>query len=102
MALIAASRASGQARDADFELDVIGRGKTWVELSVNPLGPNLLQGLLNDISERKRAESAAHELAARDVLTGLLNRRGFDAALVKQFGFEHHGPYAEIALLLKR
>jgi diguanylate cyclase (GGDEF)-like protein/PAS domain S-box-containing protein len=79
--LIAESLESGQPRDADLEIDVRGRGKTWVELSVNPLGPNLLQGLLNDITERKRAECAAHELAVRDPITGLLNRRGLDNAL---------------------
>jgi diguanylate cyclase (GGDEF)-like protein/PAS domain S-box-containing protein len=79
--IIAESRESGEPRDADLELDIKGRGKLWVELSVNPLGPHLLQGLLNDITERKRAESAAHELASRDSVTGLLNRRGVDSAL---------------------
>jgi diguanylate cyclase (GGDEF)-like protein/PAS domain S-box-containing protein len=79
--LIAESFESGLPRDADLELETRGRGKMWVELSVNPLGPNLLQGLLNDITERKRAESAAHELAVRDTVTGLLNRRGLDNAL---------------------
>ncbi|MBC8026261.1 MAG: diguanylate cyclase [Steroidobacteraceae bacterium] len=79
--LIAESFESGQPRDADLEIEVRGRGKIWVELSVNPLGPDLLQGLLNDITGRKRAESAAHELAMRDSITGLLNRRGLDRAL---------------------
>jgi diguanylate cyclase (GGDEF)-like protein/PAS domain S-box-containing protein len=80
--LISASRASGQAHDADLEIDAGSlRGRVWVELSVNPLGHNLLQGLLTDITERKRAESAARELAARDSVTGLLNRRGLDTAL---------------------
>jgi diguanylate cyclase (GGDEF)-like protein/PAS domain S-box-containing protein len=83
-ALIENSRESGQPRDADLEIALAGtRGKIWVELSVNPLSPNLLQALVNDITERKRAESAAQELASRDTLTGLLNRRGFDAALAK-------------------
>jgi diguanylate cyclase (GGDEF)-like protein/PAS domain S-box-containing protein len=97
--LIAESFESGQPRDVDLEIDVRGRGKTWVELSVNPLGPNLLQGLLNDITERKRAESAAHELAVRDPVTGLLNRRGLDNALATLLG----SPKAEsrqLALLL--
>jgi diguanylate cyclase (GGDEF)-like protein/PAS domain S-box-containing protein len=79
--LIAESFESGQPRDTDLEIEVRGRGKIWVELSVNPLGPSLLQGLLNDITERKRAECAAHELAVRDSVTGLLNRRGLDNAL---------------------
>ncbi|HTU65015.1 MAG TPA: sensor domain-containing diguanylate cyclase [Steroidobacteraceae bacterium] len=80
--LIGESRASGEPRDADFEIDRGGvRGSIWVELSVNPLGHNLLQGLLTDVTERKRAESAARELASRDTVTGLLNRRGLDASL---------------------
>ncbi|HEU4781039.1 MAG TPA: diguanylate cyclase, partial [Steroidobacteraceae bacterium] len=83
-ALIDGSRDSGEPRDADLEIDLGGsRGKVWVELSVNPIGSNLLQALVNDITERKRSESAAHELASRDTLTGLLNRRGFDAALAR-------------------
>jgi diguanylate cyclase (GGDEF)-like protein/PAS domain S-box-containing protein len=79
--LIAESLESGQPRDADLEIEVRARGKIWVELSVNPLGPRLLQGLLNDVTERKRAECAAHELAVHDSVTGLLNRRGIDNAL---------------------
>jgi diguanylate cyclase (GGDEF)-like protein/PAS domain S-box-containing protein len=79
--LIAECCESGEPRDADLEIEVPGRGKVWVELSMNPLGQAQLQGLLNDITERKRAESAAHEMAMRDSLTGLLNRRGFDNAL---------------------
>jgi diguanylate cyclase (GGDEF)-like protein/PAS domain S-box-containing protein len=80
--LIAESRVSAQARDADLEIDAgPTRGRLWVELSVNPLGHNLFQGLLTDVTDRKRAESAARELASRDTVTGLLNRRGLDAAL---------------------
>jgi diguanylate cyclase (GGDEF)-like protein/PAS domain S-box-containing protein len=85
--LIEESRASGQARDADLECAAApGRGPVWVELSVNPLGHNLLQGLLTDITERKRVEASARELASRDMVTGLLNRRGFDAALANLLG----------------
>ena len=83
-ALIAESYASGEPRDKDLELAASdGRGTIWVELSVNPLGGELLQALVNDITERKHAESAAQELASHDTLTGLLNRRGFDSALAK-------------------
>ena len=81
-ALIEESQASGEPCDADLEIDLAGpRGKVWVELSVNPIGSHMLQAMVNDITERKRAEWMAKELAARDTLTGLLNRRGFDAAL---------------------
>jgi diguanylate cyclase (GGDEF)-like protein/PAS domain S-box-containing protein len=91
-ALIADSLSSGQPCDADLEIECLGRGKIWVELSVNPLGANLLQGLVNDITERKRAEAAAQELATRDAVTGLLNRRGFDAALTKLLGSLRNQP----------
>jgi diguanylate cyclase (GGDEF)-like protein/PAS domain S-box-containing protein len=97
--LISASLKSGQPRDTDLEIDVPGRGKLWIELSVNPLGPNLLQGLLNDISERKRAEKAAHDLAAHDALTGMLNRRGIDDALARLFAPLRAGRHAPFALL---
>jgi diguanylate cyclase (GGDEF)-like protein/PAS domain S-box-containing protein len=97
--LIESSRASGEPRDADLEIDAGARGKIWVELSVNTLGPNLLQGLVNDITERKRAEVAAHELASRDTVTGLLNRRGIDATLARHVGPARHEPRAALALL---
>jgi diguanylate cyclase (GGDEF)-like protein/PAS domain S-box-containing protein len=96
--LLAESLASGQARDTDLEIDAKGRGKIWVELSVNPLGANLLQGLVNDITERKRAENAAQELAVRDSVTGLLNRRGLDDALGKILSPSRHQA-RELALL---
>jgi len=83
-AVIADSYSSGKPRDIDLELAANDtRGAIWVELSVNSLGDTLMQALVNDITERKGAESAAQELASRDTLTGLLNRRGFDAALAK-------------------
>jgi diguanylate cyclase (GGDEF)-like protein/PAS domain S-box-containing protein len=97
--LITESLETGQPRDADLEIEVRGRGKVWVELSVNPLGPKLLQGLVNDITERKRAESAAHELAVRDPVTGLLNRRGLDNALAALLGPSKTEP-RPLALLL--
>jgi diguanylate cyclase (GGDEF)-like protein/PAS domain S-box-containing protein len=102
--LIEESRASGQARDADLEISAAGgRGPLWVELSVNPLGHNLLQGLLTDVTERKRAEASARELASRDMVTGLLNRRGFDAALANVLsaqGLKH--PLAVLQIDLDR
>jgi diguanylate cyclase (GGDEF)-like protein/PAS domain S-box-containing protein len=102
--LIEQSRATGQAQDADLEIaGANGRGAIWVELSVNPLGRNLLQGLLTDITERKRAEASARELASRDMVTGLLNRRGLDAAFANVLsaqGLKH--PLAVLQIDLDR
>lgn len=38
-----------------------------------------------ELAVRKRSEEALHEIAARDDLTGLYNRRGFDRLLSKSF-----------------
>lgn len=98
--LIESSLRSQEPRDTDLELDLGGaRGRVWVELSVNPLGGNLLQGLVIDITERKRAERAAQELAAHDPVTGLLNRRGVDQSLARLIALVRHDPKVVIGLL---
>jgi diguanylate cyclase (GGDEF)-like protein len=53
----------------------------WIEVTLNPIGPTTLQGVINDISDRKHSELSAQEMASQDILTGLLNRRGLDANL---------------------
>ncbi len=72
---------SGQPADVDLELD----NGIWIEVSVNPSGPATLQGFVNDITERKRAELSARSQADHDPLTGLLNRRGMDTAVAELF-----------------
>ena len=96
--LIDNSSDSDEPHDADLEIDLGGTGgPVWVELTVNRFGGNLLQAMVNDITGRKRTESAANELAARDTLTGLLNRRGFDAALANTLA--HTARDGNVALL---
>ena len=69
--------ATGEPHDIDLELSRPGSpGSEWIELSVNPISPTVLQGVLNDITERKRMELSSRRLATHDALTGLLNRRG--------------------------
>lgn len=85
----------------DFELtgEVEG-GSKWVELSLTPVNQDVLQGVINDITGRKRAELAAQQLATRDTLTGLLNRRGLDIGLAAAFERRRAEPDIVIALLL--
>src|SRR3546814_12685872 len=59
----------------------------------------MLQGVLNDITERKRAEFAAQQLASRDTLTGLLNRRGIDAGIAAVFEDRQREPDLAIAFM---
>src|SRR3546814_2250833 len=83
--LIDESLNSGEPREADLELRAQDGHTQWAEISLTPMDNVMLQGVINDITERKRAEFAAQQLASRDTLTGLLNRRGIDAGLAAVF-----------------
>lgn len=80
---------TGQSYDVDLELRTSGSTRTaWIGVVMNPIGPTTLQGVVNDITERKRDEISARELAnlaTQDTLTGLLNRRGLDMSLSAAF-----------------
>lgn len=67
------------------QLDDLTRACRWIELSINPVSADLVQGIVNDISDRKRTELSAQRAAAYDSLTGLLNRFGINAALATAF-----------------
>ncbi len=54
------------------------------EITATGIGDKILI-LMNDISERKRAEARLEELAIRDELTGMFNRRHFMAQLGLEF-----------------
>jgi diguanylate cyclase (GGDEF)-like protein/PAS domain S-box-containing protein len=62
----------------------------WIELSINPIGPAVLQGVINDVTDRKRMELSARRLASHDALTGLLNRHGMASSLDDLF--KHSSP----------
>jgi diguanylate cyclase (GGDEF)-like protein/PAS domain S-box-containing protein len=98
-ALIDDSLNSGQRHETDLELRVHDGHTRWAEISLTPVDRHMLQGVINDITERKRAEFAAQQLASRDTLTGLLNRRGLDAGLAAVFERRQHDPALPLALL---
>jgi len=88
---------SGQSKDLDIEFPMDGQTQAgWIEISLTPIEGTELQGVVNDITERKHQELAARELATRDPLTGLLNHRGLDAGLAAAFA---PGSVPELALL---
>lgn len=74
----------------DFELKVgTPLQKKWVNLVISTVENNILQGLVNDITERKLLEESANHLAVTDHLTGVSNRLGFDKAIAR-LQFEMH------------
>jgi diguanylate cyclase (GGDEF)-like protein/PAS domain S-box-containing protein len=87
--LIRQCLSTGESYDADLELPRFGNsGGAWIGVALNPIGSTALQGVVNDITERKQNELSAQEmasLATQDTLTGLLNRRGLDMALSASF-----------------
>jgi diguanylate cyclase (GGDEF)-like protein/PAS domain S-box-containing protein len=96
--LIRQCLSTGQSFDVDLELQVPGEPcRAWIGLALTPIGPTTLQGVVNDITERKEAELSAQELASQDTLTRLLNRRGFEMALDAALALH---PVPELALLV--
>lgn len=98
--LIRQCLSTGESYDADLELPRFGNsGGAWIGVALNPIGATALQGVVNDITERKQNELSAQEmasLATQDTLTGLLNRRGLDMALSASFSARAN---PELALL---
>ena len=92
--------ATGEPDEIDLELNRAGLPSSeWIELSVNPIGPTVLQGVLNDITERKRMELSSRRLASHDALTGLLNRRGIASSLSDLFSHSFPKRLCETAIL---
>jgi diguanylate cyclase (GGDEF)-like protein/PAS domain S-box-containing protein len=92
--------ATGEADEIDLEISRAGSPSSeWIELSVNPVGPAVLQGVLNDITERKRMELSTRRLATHDALTGLLNRRGIASSLSDLFNHSSPKRLSETAIL---
>lgn len=98
--LISQCLTTGQSYDLDVEMAVGENPRAgWIEVTLNPIGPTALQGVLNDITERKQSELSAQLLASQDTLTGLLNRRGLDARLSAVLSSTAAGSAPQLALL---
>lgn len=67
-------------RAQEDELALAGEPGIWLHRQIVPLGDGVAM-TIHDISERKRAETQLLQLAQRDPLTGLVNRRTFLAQL---------------------
>ncbi len=63
--------------------------KKWINLVLSAVEDGVLQGLVNDITERKLIEESANQLAVTDHLTGVANRLGFEKAM-SRIEFEMH------------
>ncbi len=83
----ASAGSDGTERETpDFETRVrsTARGDRWFRVRVASEG-GVIEGTIEDISERKQEEAEARLLAEHDLLTGLLNRRGLERELETAF-----------------
>ncbi|MBP9714664.1 MAG: diguanylate cyclase [Sterolibacterium sp.] len=67
-----------RAKSAELMLLGNNGGVRWVNMILNPVEDNLIQGVINDVTENKMREAQATKLALTDTLTGLGNRLGFE------------------------
>ena len=93
-------------RPARSELRMLRRGgdHVWVDLAVVPIpsddGSVLVLSQALDISDRKQLELKLRRLADEDALTGIYNRRRFEAELTREAArVRRHGGSAAVLLL---
>ncbi|MBB3048668.1 diguanylate cyclase (GGDEF)-like protein/PAS domain S-box-containing protein [Litorivivens lipolytica] len=68
------------AQRADLSYQKSGQTR-WVNLILNPISEGEFQGVANDITDRKMAQTAAEKQAITDPLTQANNRLGFERKL---------------------
>jgi len=63
--------------------ETAGGDHHWVQLSLDPIGPDWIQGLLEEVTQA-RALALSTQNLLRDPLTGALNRLGVERALAER------------------
>ncbi|MDP2827615.1 MAG: EAL domain-containing protein [Sulfuricellaceae bacterium] len=80
----------------DLSLFPNGDRHRWLNLVLSPVGDELLQGVIHDVTELKESEAFAKRLAVTDPLTSLANRAGLEArlhTLVREYTLAQSGGF---------
>ncbi len=75
----------------------------WLNIVLSPVGDNLLQGVVHDVTQLKEAEVSARRMVVTDRLTGLANRSGLEERLhahVQEYIFTQSGGFALLLINL--
>jgi len=91
-------------KDKSVQQDIrlVGKngGSRWVHITLSRIEDVVFQGVANDITERKLAETAAKKAAVTDALTGIFNRLGFEIKLQDRLNKRYEQPEFWLALML--
>ncbi len=93
-------RATSTEQSADLELDLPSGETRWLSAVLSPIGPDIIQGLINDVTERRKTEDSARLLAITDPLTGTPNRAGLERLLQQLMAHQNEIASADFALML--
>lgn len=81
MALIHAALHENASVAEDILIRLADAKPRWLNIVLSPLGDNLLQGVVHDVTQLKEAEVSARRMVVTDSLTGLANRSGLEERL---------------------
>ena len=98
-ALVGEAMREARAVSKDFEVRDASSTR-WLNVLLQPIEANRLQGLISDVTSHKRAAAEALALAEHDQLTGLANRRGMENALLPLLNEVRNGRRATFALMM--
>jgi diguanylate cyclase (GGDEF)-like protein/PAS domain S-box-containing protein len=96
--LIVDSIDSKSTASADMEFINRDGSSRWLNLLFSPVGGGMVQGVVSDVTERKRAENTARLQIITDPLTGVANRSGLEQAL--QIYIRKHGIVSDTGFAL--
>ncbi|MDD5365555.1 MAG: EAL domain-containing protein [Gallionellaceae bacterium] len=65
----------------DLAIRLRNGSRRWLSVVLTPVGEDLLQGVVHDVTEHKEAEASARRLSVTDALTGMANRLGLEEEL---------------------
>lgn len=81
----------------DMELLLANGTHRWLNLVLSPIGADLAQGVVSDVTIRKLAEDLAHQQVVTDALTGVANRKGIEQQIERLIA-GHTGGFALVLL----
>lgn len=75
------SRLINTSLAGDLEIRHRNGFRRWLNVVLSPIGEDLLQGVVHDVTEHMEAEAMARRQAITDPLTGVTNRQGLEEKL---------------------